>query len=228
MWQLSEAIDGMGEACRAFGIPVVGGNVSLYNESAGQDIDPTPVVGVVGIVDDLHARPPGTGLVPGGVLVAIGPEPTSLAGSRWAWSRGMHSGSAPDLDLDRHAEVASLVRQLVVDGVLSGVHDTADGIGVALAEMVVRSRLGVVVARTGADHGWLFAESASRVVACVAADRVDDVLRAAQGAGVEAARIGEVTGDRLVVSGLVDVPVEQVVRVAEGRMPAALGAGTTH
>ncbi|MFL6206821.1 MAG: phosphoribosylformylglycinamidine synthase subunit PurL [Acidimicrobiales bacterium] len=224
MWQLSESIDGMGEACRAFGIPVVGGNVSLYNESGGQDIDPTPVVGVVGIVDDLQVPPPGPRLVAGGVLVAIGPEPASLAGSRWAWGRGAHHGPAPDLDLDQHGAVAGLVRQLVTDGLLAGVHDTADGIGVALAEMAVRSRLGFVVDRPGADHRWLFAESASRVVACVRADRVDEVLQAARSAAVDADRIGEVTGDRLAITGLVDVPVEQVVDAAEGRLPRLFSA----
>jgi phosphoribosylformylglycinamidine synthase len=85
MWQLSEAIDGMAEACRAFGLPVVGGNVSLYNETAGTDIDPTPVVGLLGVVDDLDRRPPGTTLRDGDRLVLIGddlagPAPT-LAGS---------------------------------------------------------------------------------------------------------------------------------------------------
>ena len=76
MWQLSESIDGMAEACRAFGIPVVGGNVSLYNESRGRDIDPTPVVGLVGVVDRLERPPPGVRLVDGGALVALGPDAT--------------------------------------------------------------------------------------------------------------------------------------------------------
>src|SRR5688500_11389411 len=85
MWELSESIDGMGEACRALSIPVVGGNVSLYNESRGQDIDPTPVVGVLGVVDRLDRRPPGVRLVEGHRLLALGPPPSGgLAGSRVA------------------------------------------------------------------------------------------------------------------------------------------------
>src|SRR5207244_13479069 len=71
MWQLAEAIDGLAAACRRLGIPVVGGNVSLYNESAGRDIDPTPVVGMVGVIDDLHRRPPGVRLVDGGAVVLL-------------------------------------------------------------------------------------------------------------------------------------------------------------
>src|SRR5436309_2080732 len=83
MWQLSEAVDGMGEACRALSIPVVGGNVSFYNESRGRDIDPTPVVAVVGIIESLDRRPPGAVLVAGGRLVMLGEPSTALGGSRW-------------------------------------------------------------------------------------------------------------------------------------------------
>ena len=92
MWQLSEAIDGMGEACRALHLPVVGGNVSLYNESRGRDIDPTPIVGVVGMVDRLQVPPPGVGLVAGTRIVVLGPDPSTLSGSRWAWRRGHTPG----------------------------------------------------------------------------------------------------------------------------------------
>jgi phosphoribosylformylglycinamidine synthase subunit PurL len=228
MWQLSEAIDGMAEACRAFGIPVVGGNVSLYNESRGRDIDPTPVVGLVGVVDRLDQRPPGVRLVAGGTLLALGPETRSLSGSRWAWEHGHQAGSPPALDLDAHRAVADLVRALVAEGRLAGVHDTADGIGVALAEMAVRSGRGFTVEANGADHAWLFAESPSRVVACAINGQADDVIRAAQSAGVQATRIGRVTGDRLVVSGVLDVPVEVAVAAWKGHLPGAIGSGATH
>ncbi|MEO6318254.1 MAG: phosphoribosylformylglycinamidine synthase subunit PurL [Acidimicrobiales bacterium] len=228
MWQLSEAIDGMAEACRAFGIPVVGGNVSLYNESRGRDIDPTPVVGMVGISDRLDRRPPGVRLVDGGALLALGPEPRSVSGSQWAWAQGHRLGAPPDLDLELHAAVAALVRVLVAEGLLAGVHDTADGIGVALAEMAVGSGKGFQVRPKVPEHGWLFAESASRVVACVARGHGDDVVRAAQAAGVPAARLGHVVGDRLVVEGMVDVSVADATVAWRGRLPDALGAGSAH
>jgi phosphoribosylformylglycinamidine synthase II len=227
MWQLVESIAGMGEACRAFGIPVVGGNVSLYNESQGQDIHPTPVVGLLGLVDRLDRRPPGVRLVAGGTLIALGPEPRSLSGSRWAWERGSQGGPGPDLDLEGHAAVAGLVRGLVAEGLLAGVHDTADGVGVALAEMAVRSGKGFRVQATGADHAWLFAESASRVVACVINGHADDVVRAAQSAGVAGRTLGRVTGDRLVVEGVLDVGVDAATAAWRGRLPASLGVGTS-
>ncbi|MEQ1785819.1 MAG: AIR synthase-related protein, partial [Acidimicrobiales bacterium] len=228
MWQLSEAIDGMAEACRAFGIPVVGGNVSLYNESQGRNIDPTPVVGVVGIVDRLDRRPPGVRLVEGGTLLALGPDTRAISGSRWAWERGHHAGEPPELDLDAHVAVADLVRSLVVEGLLAGVHDTADGIGVALGEMAVRSGKGFEVRAKGASHQWLFAESPSRVVACVTNGHGDDVIRAAQSAGVVATSLGRVRGSRLVVDGLLDVPLDRAVAAWQGRLPSAFAGGTAH
>jgi phosphoribosylformylglycinamidine synthase len=227
MWQLSEAIDGMGDACRALRLPVVGGNVSLYNESRGSDIDPSPVVGVVGMVDSLERRPPGITLVEGGALVLLGPADDELSGSRWAWDRGHKRGTPPALDLGAHQDVADLVRSLVVDGLLVGVHDCADGNGVALAEMAARSGVGVQVS-LGDGHAALFAESPSRVVACVAADRLDAVLAAAQAAGVEVNEAGLAGGDRFVIDGLVDLSVAAVAAAWRGRIPEALGAGTAH
>ncbi len=228
MWQLSEAIDGMGEACRAFGIPVIGGNVSLYNESRGRDIDPTPVVGLVGVVDRLDRKPPGVRLVDGGTLLAIGPDTRSLSGSRWAWERGHQGGSPPELGLDTHRAVADLVRNLVGEGVLAGVHDTADGIGVALAEMAVRSGKGFTIDVAGADHSWLFAESPSRVVACVINGHADDAVRAAQSAGVQVTTLGAVGGSSLVVRGVLDVSLADATAAWGGRLPDALGSGAIH
>ncbi len=226
MWQLAGAIDGMAEACRAFSLPVVGGNVSLYNESRGTDIDPSPVVGVLGLVDRLDRRPPGVRLVDGGALVVLGRDTRSLAGSRWAWERGWRAGEAPALDLAAHATLTDLVRRLVVEGTVAGVHDAADGLGVTLAEMAVRSGVGFRVSAVGADHAWLFAESASRVVVC-AADG-DAVVQAAQAAGVDATKLGTAAGGRLVVEGLLDLPLDVAIDAWRGTLPTALGAGTTH
>ncbi len=95
MWQLSEAVDGMASACRALGVPVVGGNVSLYNESAGTDIYPTPVIGLLGIVDRLDRRPPGATLVDGHRLLLLGPEADGLGGSRWGAATVRRAAGCP-------------------------------------------------------------------------------------------------------------------------------------
>ncbi|HUP71038.1 MAG TPA: phosphoribosylformylglycinamidine synthase subunit PurL [Acidimicrobiales bacterium] len=223
MWQLSEVIDGMSKACLALGLPVVGGNVSLYNESRGRDIDPTPVVGVVGLIDHLERRPPGVGLVPGGRLVQFGRTDPGLGGSLWALrAHGHRGGRLPALDLEAHSRLVDLVRALVADGVLAGVHDVSDGgLGVALAEMAVRSGVGFSVAGIS-GHAELFAESPSRAVACVAAEGVDEVVARASAAGVPAAIIGQAGGSRLTIEGLVDVDVADATARWRGAIPDAL------
>ena len=228
MWQLSESIDGMAEACRVLDVPVIGGNVSLYNETRGRDIDPTPVVAVLGLIDSLDRRPPGVTLVDGGRLLLLGAPSTELGGgSLWALRRhGFRGGRLPALDLVAHTDLVHLVRSLVVDDLLAGVHDVSDGgLGVALGELVVRSGIGCSVG--GVDGGGaLFSEAPSRVVACVAPDLVDEVARRAAEVGVPVTELGIAGGDRLLVEGLVDVSVADAIAAATGAIPNALTPAT--
>jgi phosphoribosylformylglycinamidine synthase len=204
MWQLSEAIDGMGDTCRALGIPVVGGNVSLYNESRGRDIDPTPIVGMLGIIDGLTARPPVAGLGVGSTLVVLGPS----AGS--------------PLDYAVHKSVCQFVAGIVNDALVDGVHDVSDGgLAVALADMAVRSGVGFEVA--AAD---VFVESPSRVVVSVPSGNVAELHRRHNEAGVSAAIIGKASGDRLVIAGVFDIALANATSAWRDRLPTALGAGT--
>jgi phosphoribosylformylglycinamidine synthase len=231
MWQLSEAVDGLGEACSAFGLPVIGGNVSLYNESRGTDIDPTPVVGVLGIVDRLDRRPPGVTLADGARLVLLGSDlagaPPSLAGSAVAWASGQKGGSLAPFDGPAQTAVADLVRSLVNEGALAGVHDcSSGGIGVALAELSVRSGIGVSATVPSSAH--LLAEQPSTVVACVT--DAEALLARAADAGVPAVELGAAGGDRFAISwgsGELDLSVDEVTATWRDRLPEALGAGTT-
>jgi phosphoribosylformylglycinamidine synthase subunit PurL len=234
MWQLSESIDGMAEACRALSLPVVGGNVSLYNESRGHNIDPTPVVAVVGMVDRLVSPPPGAGLVEGTRLVALGAAPDTVSGSRWAWRQGHKAGAPPALDLAAHRATCELVRDLVADGLVLGVHDTGDGgLAVALAEMVAASGVGATVqAPEGVDHRWLFGETPGRFVLSVDQAAIGEVHRRHVASGVPAELLGHAGGDRLTVTGAtagpgLDLGVSDVVAAWKGTLPALLGQGTT-
>lgn len=228
MWQLAEAIDGMGDACRALSLPVVGGNVSLYNESRGHDIDPTPVVAAVGMIDRLDVAPPGLRLAPGGHLVVVGHAGSGLSGSAWAWARGHRRGTPPGLDLAAHRATCAVVRALVADRLLVGVHDTADGgLGLALAEMAVTSEVGVDVESPGdADHRWLFAESPSRFVLCVDDADLDEVERRCSQASVPGQVVGVAGGDRIVLGKLVDVSLADALDAWRNRLPDLLGQGT--
>jgi phosphoribosylformylglycinamidine synthase len=227
MWQLAEAIDGMADACRVLSIPVVGGNVSLYNESRGRDIDPTPVVGVLGLIDRLERPPPAVGLVDGASLVLLGTTRAELGGSAWAWQLHGHRGGVPPaLDLLRHRKLLELVGSLVAEpGLVLGVHDVSDGgLAVALAEMALRSGVGFEVSGV-ADHVELFSESASRVIVCADATMVAEIRARANAVEMPVAELGRAGGDRLVVDGLVDVSLARVARAWRDRLPAALNVG---
>ncbi len=227
MWQFSEAVDGMSEACRELGVPVVGGNVSFYNESRGADIDPTPVIGVLGVIDRLDRRPPGVTLVEGGRLLLVGVTQPELSGSLWARNHGHRSGRLPGIDYAHHRAVAEVVRTLVNGGLVAGAHDvSAGGLAVALAEMAVRSGIGVQVARV-ADAAELFSESPSRVVLCIRPDVLTTVERVLDHRGVPFARIGVAGADRISVKGLLDVGLSEATAAWRQRIPSALGAGTT-
>jgi phosphoribosylformylglycinamidine synthase len=223
MWQLSESIDGMAEACRALDIPVIGGNVSLYNESGGTDIDPTPVVAVLGVIDDLARKPPGAVFVDGTCLVLLGATDPSLAGSRWATGlRGHRGGTLPALDLAVHDALLGLVAGLVTDpDLVVGIHDVSDGgLGAALAECAVNSGVGCHV--HGVDgHAELFSESPGRVLI----DTTDphEVLDRAAAAGIPARVLGHPGGDRLVVDGLLDLGVAEATAAWRHALPDALG-----
>jgi phosphoribosylformylglycinamidine synthase len=205
MWQLSEAIDGMGDACRSLGLPVIGGNVSLYNESRGRDIDPTPVIGVLGLIPSLERQPPPAALVEDATLLLLGDAAArGLGGSRWAAHAGVDAGALPPLDLAFHGRLIELVASLAGDGALAGVHDIADGgLAVALAEMAARSGVGFDV-KGVAGAAELFSEAPSRVIVVVTGDEGDVEARAAE-VGVPVTRLGRTGGTRLVVAGLADI-----------------------
>ncbi|HVM09443.1 MAG TPA: phosphoribosylformylglycinamidine synthase subunit PurL [Acidimicrobiales bacterium] len=225
MWQFSESVDGMGEACRVLGVPVVGGNVSLYNETRGRNIDPTPVVAVLGLIDSLDRRPAGVRLVDDGRLLLLGRTEATLAGSLWAQRvHAFSGGRLPSLDLVAHRDLIDVVRALVSDGLVDGLHDVSEGgLGVALAEMAVQSDVGFFIASEVVDdHRELFSESPSRVVVCVDPDRLDEVAARLDAADVPFKELGIAQGDRLVIDGLLDIALADAKAAYEGAIPNAL------
>ncbi|MBV9660386.1 MAG: phosphoribosylformylglycinamidine synthase subunit PurL [Acidimicrobiales bacterium] len=224
MWQLSEAIDGMAEACRALAIPVIGGNVSLYNESRGRDIDPTPVVATLGLVDHLRGRPPGAQLVAGNTIVVVGPPDgdTSLSGSKWAKEiHGHTGGTLPAIDYPAHQRLLTLVADLVGEGAVEGVHDVSDGgLALALAEMAVSGGAGFTV---DAPVGYsIFAEGPSRVLLSVVSDRVPALVARAQQVELRAEVLGQAGGRDMVIAGRLELGLEDATRAWRGALPRAL------
>jgi phosphoribosylformylglycinamidine synthase subunit PurL len=220
MWQLSESIDGMSDACRALGLPVVGGNVSLYNESGGRDIDPTPVVGLLGVVDRLVAPPPGWSWHDGDAVVLVGrrraggARPYPLGGSRWATRRGRRGGRLAEFDAADFqrtvsfvaGEIASVCAGAASD--VTAVHDVGGGgLAVALAEMSAVTGLGVDVAGVESPLE-LFAEFPGRFVMSTSAP--DAFAARAARADVSALVLGVVGGTALRVGALLEVAVERI------------------
>jgi phosphoribosylformylglycinamidine synthase subunit PurL len=223
MWQFTEVLAGMIEACAELEIPVVGGNVSFYNESLGRDIDPTPVVGLLGLVDELDDTPPPAAITDGARIVVLGETATELGGSEWAAVVHGLEGGMPPRAAAAARTLHELVRSLVGSGLVDGVHDCADGgLAVALAEMAIAGECGFDVEIGGALE--CFSESASRVVCAVDAVLVDEVLARAATAGVAAVDVGAAAGDRLVARGAFDVPLADASTAWRDAIPTALGA----
>jgi phosphoribosylformylglycinamidine synthase subunit PurL len=224
MWQFAEVTEGLSEACEALGFPVVGGNVSFYNESRGRDIDPTPIVGVVGVVDDLTTVPPRPALTPGSRIVLLGATRAEVGGSQWATMHGLRDGAPPAADLDVAVALHDVVRALVRDRVVDGVHDCSDGgLAVAVAEMAIEANCGAELSRPTELVPALtwFSESTSRVVVCVPEPRVEEVLARTRAGGVEAVDIGVATGERL-RSPDFDVLLADATDAWRGSIPRAL------
>jgi phosphoribosylformylglycinamidine synthase len=223
MWQFAEVVEGMSEACEALGIPVIGGNVSFYNESRGDDIHPTPVVGVLGIVDVLDDRPPVAELHPRDHIVVLGEIHPELGGSEWAVLHGLDGGMPPAADLDVAARVHDVVADLVRDRAVRGLHDVSDGgLAVALAEMAIAGGVGfrvdlAVPGCTAAEA--CFAEPASVVVVAVDPERSAEVCGRAAAVGVAARAIGEATGDRLLAIDAFDVALADAAHVWRAAIP---------
>jgi phosphoribosylformylglycinamidine synthase II len=227
MWQLSEAIDGMAEACQELGIPVIGGNVSLYNESRGRDIDPTPVVGTLGLVEHLERRPPGIALETGDriLLVQAPGAEVRLGGSKWAAEvHGHRGGRLPQPDWSAHRSLVEFTASVAGRGETNGVHDVSDGgLAVALAEMAVASGVGFRV-DLGPDpsSSALFGEGPSRVLLSVAPDRAEAIRAGAVEAGLEAVALGVAGGDRLVIEHAVDLDISEAGERWKRALPEAL------
>jgi phosphoribosylformylglycinamidine synthase subunit PurL len=206
-WQLSEAVRGLADACRALGVPVTGGNVSLYNESPEGAIAPTPEIGVVGLLEDVALRVDPGWRAAGDRVLLVGETAPGLAGSAYADLAGLAAeDGAPTLDLDRERRLQAFVREAAARGLLASAQDVSGGgLAVALAESALwgdrdrglgaHLRLGIA-SSPAVD---LFGESPSRVVVSCLPRHAPAVLLLARQHGLPIEEIGEIGGDQLVI-----------------------------
>ncbi|HUB08857.1 MAG TPA: phosphoribosylformylglycinamidine synthase subunit PurL [Myxococcales bacterium] len=233
MWQLAEAIRGIGDACRALDVPVVSGNVSLYNETDGKAIQPTPAVAVVGLVEDCGRTTTSWFRRSGDKVALLGeawrgaPE---LGGSELLAAGGQLAGRPPRLDTDLEKSVQRACRAMIRARLLSSAHDCSEGgLGVALAECCMMGpeelRLGASVKLVvpGRADLALFSEEPSRIVISFAPNVEAQVRAAAKEAGAPLDILGDVGGDELAIEGVGRVPVTTLSEAWRGGLPAVLG-----
>ncbi|PYN02066.1 MAG: phosphoribosylformylglycinamidine synthase II, partial [Candidatus Rokuibacteriota bacterium] len=224
LWQFAEAIDGIAEACRALEVPVVGGNVSFYNETSGQAILPTPICGVVGVLEDAGRLATQWFKAAGHRIALLGPDAVSLGGSEYLWTlHGRLAGRLAPLDLEVERRVQSAVRAAVGAGLVTAAHDCAEGgLAAALAEGCVTG-----IRASGAGGGCdvtvepgrrldeaLFGEGPSRVIVTVEPARQREFEALMAESAIPWRWIGTTGGERLTVRAagrvVVDVAVDRI------------------
>jgi len=225
MGQIVRAIDGMAEACRVLDFPVVSGNVSLYNETNGAAIPPTPTVGGVGLLTEYSQRADFAGLKAGDTLVLIGANTGELGASIYLREvLGREDGAPPPVDLALERRTGDFVRGLIQSRTVTVVHDLSDGgLIIAAADMALASNVGVTLDATspGNAHPFLFGEDQARYL--IATDAPESLLKAAADAGLHAGVVGKAGGEAFASTDLFSIPLARLRAAHEDWMPGYMG-----
>ncbi|MFC6152983.1 phosphoribosylformylglycinamidine synthase subunit PurL [Nocardioides yefusunii] len=227
MWQFAEACRGLKDACLELGIPVTGGNVSLYNQTGETAILPTPVVAVLGVIEDVTKRTGSAFVAEGAKVLLLGETAEELSGSEWAHVVHNHLGGLPpQVKLAAEKQLADVLTAASRDGLVTSAHDLSDGgLAIALAEATFRNGIGatVSVADVHADaFVALFSESTARVLVTVTDEQVEAFTALAAANGVKVTELGTTGGTDLVVEGQFTAPVAEVKAAWQATLPAAM------
>jgi phosphoribosylformylglycinamidine synthase II len=225
MWQFTEAVRGLADGCQQLGVPVTGGNVSFYNQTGGTAIQPTPVVGVLGVHDDVRRRITSGFTEPGASIVLLGQTKAEFGGSLWAWLRHGHLGGLPPAaDLEAERALANVLVTAAGRGLLTAAHDLSDGgLGLALAESCLSGGTGCSVTLPGDPATFLFSESAGRAVVAVRAGAGAEFARLCADEGMPATALGQTGGAALEITGHFTVPLSELASVHRAALPALFG-----
>jgi len=233
MWQFERAVTGLADGCLQLGIPVTGGNVSFYNQTGDAAIHPTPVVGVLGVIDDVARRTPMAFREIGDVVLVLGESRDELAGSEWAHVvHGHLGGLPPKVDLEAERRLAQVLVAASRDSLVTAAHDVSDGgIAQVLVEMALRENVGATVAVPADVEPFVFllAESTARAVVTCDPSDLESLAASAAAHGVPISRIGVVTGPGddlqvdLVVGESVLWSLDELRATADATLPALFG-----
>jgi phosphoribosylformylglycinamidine synthase II len=225
MWQFARAVEGLADACHALGTPVTGGNVSFYNQTGETPINPTPVVGVLGVHDDVRRRLSMAFITEGAPLVLLGETREEFGGSEWAHVVYGHLGGLPPrVDLAAERALASVLVAGAREGILAAAHDLSDGgLSQTLVESCLRGGLGCRVSLTGDPFVELFSESVARAVVAVRPGSEARLTALCEAAGVPSRRLGVIGGDALEVEDVFSIPLAELREAHQVTLPHYVG-----
>jgi phosphoribosylformylglycinamidine synthase subunit PurL len=222
MWQFAESVRGLADGCLEMGLPVTGGNVSFYNQTGAVAILPTPVIGVLGIIDDVRTRTPMSFDRAGLELYLLGETAHDIAGSEWAYIHGQRGGNAPIADLQREMRLIEVLVAGRTEQIFTAAHDLSQGgLSATLTEMVLRHNVGakVTLANAGID---LISETPGRVAVAVDPSKADKLNQLAKSKDIKIAKLGTTGGDSLVINDAV-ISLEELRRAHTETFPRLFG-----
>ncbi len=225
MWQFAEAVRGLADGCLTLGTPVTGGNVSFYNQTGGMAIQPTPVIGVLGVHDDVRRRVASGFGTDGDSIVLLGATRAEFGGSLWAWVTHRHLGGRPPLvDFAAEMALARVMAAAADRGLLTAAHDLSDGgLAVALAEACLTGGVGCQVTLPGDPFTLLFSESAGRAVVAVRPGAEAEFATLCAQEDLPAFVIGATGGTSLEVSEAFEIPLADLAAVHRAVLPGLFG-----
>ncbi len=225
-WQFAQAIEGMGEACRVFDTPVTGGNVSFYNESPDTAVYPTPVIGMVGLVEDLDHVTTAQFKNQGDLIYVIGEDKLEIGGSEYlSVVHNLVEGDAPDIDLDKEKKLQDAVLGLIQNKLINSAHDISDGgLAVALAECTIIDEENPVGAKVklnieGRADLPLFSESQSRVIVSVSPEKKADFENYLNQSNIALEQIGTTGGEELKINDLICLTTSELKTLYYNSIP---------
>jgi phosphoribosylformylglycinamidine synthase len=208
MWQFAESVRGLADGCLEMGLPVTGGNVSFYNQTGAIAILPTPVIGVLGVIDDVRTRTPMSFERAGLDLYLLGETAHDIAGSEWAYIHGQRGGSAPTADLQREMRLIDVLVAGRTEQIFTAAHDLSQGgLSATLTEMVLRQGVGAKVTLSNAGIE-LISETPGRVVVAIDPSKTDQLDKLAKSKDIKIAKLGTTGGESLVINDAVISLVE--------------------
>ena len=229
MWQFERAVTGLADGCLELGLPVTGGNVSFYNQTGDVAILPTPVIGVLGVIQDVRKRIPSSFQSADEVIVLLGITNEDLAGSEWAHLHGHLGGIPPRANLPHEARLANLMLDIAKYDIATAAHDLSEGgLAIALAEMALRKKIGATVRLLNHADPFiaLFSESPGRILITTTRDRVDQLINTAKFHRVKAKEIGTTGGDHFEVDGQFVIDLTVLKSAHEETFPRLFGSAS--